>query len=249
MAWHTAGVLHWFDDCDLAESARWRLRPCRAARGALQSLHVPALRVLFKLHQHSCWHQRSGGAPALLAALASCLLLWRARWPRCSFRRYAWQVGQSYIIALAVLVHNLLQLSSESGAAHLFSILFLLPFIATSLALLVHNWYPSRVFVGDTFCYFAGMTFAVVGVLGHFSKTLLLFFLPQIINFLYSLPQLFGLVFCPRHRLPRYNVQTRLLEGKKENLNLVTALLRHSLCRAALRNANANRTGCFGLVV
>ena len=30
-----------------------------------------------------------------------------------------------------------------------------------------------------TLCYFAGMTFAVVGILGHFSKTLLLFFIPQ----------------------------------------------------------------------
>lgn len=56
------------------------------------------------------------------------------------------------------------------------------------------------------------MAFAVVGILGHFSKTLLLFFLPQIFNFLYSTPQLFGLVPCPRHRLPRYNPSTGLLE-------------------------------------
>ena len=35
----------------------------------------------------------------------------------------------------------------------------------------------------------AGMTLAVVAILGHFSKTLLLFFLPQIVNFLYSCPQ------------------------------------------------------------
>lgn len=59
-------------------------------------------------------------------------------------------------------------------------------------------------FVGDTFCYFAGMTFAVVGILGHFSKTMLLFFIPQVLNFLYSLPQLFHVIPCPRHRLPRY---------------------------------------------
>ena len=44
-------------------------------------------------------------------------------------------------------------------------------------------------FPGDTFCYFSGMTLAVVAILGHFSKTLLLFFLPQIVNFLYSCPQ------------------------------------------------------------
>ena len=30
-------------------------------------------------------------------------------------------------------------------------------------------------FVGDTFTYFAGMTIAVAGILGHFSETLLLF--------------------------------------------------------------------------
>ena len=30
--------------------------------------------------------------------------------------------------------------------------------------------YPSRVFVGDTYCYFAGMTFAVVAILGHFEQ-------------------------------------------------------------------------------
>lgn len=56
------------------------------------------------------------------------------------------------------------------------------------------------------------MSFAVVSILGHFSKTLLLFFLPQIFNFLYSVPQLFGLVPCPRHRLPVLNRRTGGLE-------------------------------------
>jgi UDP-N-acetylglucosamine--dolichyl-phosphate N-acetylglucosaminephosphotransferase len=56
------------------------------------------------------------------------------------------------------------------------------------------------------------MVFAVVGILGHFSKTLLLLFLPQIFNFVYSAPQLFALVPCPRHRLPRFNARTGLLE-------------------------------------
>lgn len=70
--------------------------------------------------------------------------------------------------------------------------------------LLWHNWYPSAVFVGDTYCYFAGMTFAVAGILGHFSKTMLLFFLPQLLNFIYSLPQLALVIPCPRHRMPGY---------------------------------------------
>jgi UDP-N-acetylglucosamine--dolichyl-phosphate N-acetylglucosaminephosphotransferase len=47
------------------------------------------------------------------------------------------------------------------------------------------------------------MAFAAVAIQGHFSKTMLLFFLPQIFNFVLSCPQLFHLVPCPRHRLPQ----------------------------------------------
>ncbi|XP_011690369.1 PREDICTED: UDP-N-acetylglucosamine--dolichyl-phosphate N-acetylglucosaminephosphotransferase isoform X2 [Wasmannia auropunctata] len=118
------------------------------------------------------------------------------------------EVGQSLIIATSVLVFNVIELFGSQWQAHQFSIYFMLPYIATSLALFKFNWYPSQVFVGDTFCYLSGMTFAVVGIIGHFSKTTLLFFIPQIINFLYSVPQLFHLVPCPRHRLPKYNEKT-----------------------------------------
>lgn len=55
------------------------------------------------------------------------------------------------------------------------------------------------------------MAFAVVGILGHFSKTLLLFFLPQAFNFLLSCPQLFGFVPIPRHRLPAFDARARTL--------------------------------------
>ncbi|KAK9799830.1 hypothetical protein WJX73_007182 [Symbiochloris irregularis] len=72
----------------------------------------------------------------------------------------------------------------------------MLPLATTTYGLMVFNWFPSQVFVGDTFTYFAGMTFAVAGILGHLSETLLLFFIPQLINFVYSLPQLFKLVAC-----------------------------------------------------
>lgn len=116
------------------------------------------------------------------------------------------EVGQSVILAASVIVFNLIELSGDCGKAHEFSLYFMIPFLGVTIALLRHNWYPSSVFVGDTFCYFAGMTFAVVGILGHFSKTMLLFFIPQVFNFLYSVPQLFHLVPCPRHRLPRYDV-------------------------------------------
>jgi UDP-N-acetylglucosamine--dolichyl-phosphate N-acetylglucosaminephosphotransferase len=124
------------------------------------------------------------------------------------------ECGQAYIIGCSLLFFKLYELqgdSSEISDHQMFSLTLILPFIATSLGLLRHNWFPADVFVGDTYCYFAGMTFAVVGIHGHFSKTLLLLFIPQIANFLYSIPQLFKLLPCPRHRLPRVDPVTKTL--------------------------------------
>lgn len=118
------------------------------------------------------------------------------------------EVGQSLVICVSVLLHNFIELTGDQHQAHVFSIYFLLPFLGVSLALFFYNWYPSKVFVGDTYCYFAGMTFAVVAILAHFSKTMMLFFVPQVINFIYSIPQLFKFVPCPRHRLPKYDPET-----------------------------------------
>ncbi|WVZ66955.1 hypothetical protein U9M48_016106 [Paspalum notatum var. saurae] len=139
------------------------------------------------------------------------------------------EVGQTVVISAAVLIHNVMRIGSstdiETQQAHEFSIYLVLPFLTTSLALLAFNWYPSIVFVGDTYTYFAGMALVVVGILGHFSETLLLFFLPQVLNFLCSVPQLFHFVPCPRHRLPRFDPQTGLLTGTKDG-NLVNIFLR-----------------------
>lgn len=121
------------------------------------------------------------------------------------------EVGQSIVIAISILVFNIMELTGDCWQAHLFSLTFILPFFAVSLALYQLNCYPAQVFVGDTYCYFAGMTFAVVGILGHFSKTMLLFFLPQIFNFIFSTPQLFHVIECPRHRLPKYVPESDIL--------------------------------------
>merc|ERR1719232_262670 len=118
------------------------------------------------------------------------------------------EAGQSYVIGCFILLHNLLEIKNSNCENHLFSAMIITSFVGVSMALLKHNWYPASVFVGDTYCYFAGMTFAVVGILGHFSKTLLLLFLPQIFNFIWSIPQLFHYVPCPRHRLPNFNGTT-----------------------------------------
>jgi len=135
------------------------------------------------------------------------------------------ETGQSLVIAISILIFNLIELAGDCAKAHLFSLHFIMPFIAVTLALFKYNWYPSEVFVGDTYCYFAGMTFAVVGILGHFSKTMLLFFLPQIFNFLYSIPQLFHFIHCPRHRIPRLDKYGTLspsyAECNKNNISII----------------------------
>ncbi|CAK7270838.1 tunicamycin resistance protein [Sporothrix epigloea] len=127
------------------------------------------------------------------------------------------EVAQSIVVALLLVFNDALYLLAgpyphPATDSHLFSLYFLLPFLGVSAALLAHNWYPARVFVGDTYCYFAGMVFVVVSILGHFSKTLVLLLLPQIANFVYSAPQIFGLVPCPRHRMPLFRARTGLLE-------------------------------------
>jgi len=124
------------------------------------------------------------------------------------------EAGQSYVIGCAILLHNFMEIKSQSLSQenHLFSAMIMINFVGVTLGLLKHNWYPANIFVGDTFCYFAGMTFAVVGILGHFSKTLLLFFIPQIVNFLWSVPQILKIVPCPRHRLPAFNSSSGLME-------------------------------------
>ncbi|KDD74929.1 glycosyl transferase [Helicosporidium sp. ATCC 50920] len=141
------------------------------------------------------------------------------------------EAGQTAVVAAAVLVHNLWQLGGRAGSVpelrdgHLFSAFLMLPLLSCTLGLLGFNWFPAQVFVGDTYTYFAGMTLACAGILGHFSETLLCFLLPQVLNFLYSLPQLLHIVPCPRHRLPRYDPHTRLLHPTP-NMNLVNLALR-----------------------
>ncbi|CAB5345716.1 unnamed protein product [Rhizophagus irregularis] len=125
---------------------------------------------------------------------------------------YIWTNYRFRFFILSINDFLFLNDADPAVEAHLFSLYFILPFIGVSFGLIIYNWYPSEVFVGDTYCYFAGMTFAVVGILSHFSKTVLLFFIPQIFNFIYSCPQLFRLIDCPRHRLPRFNPSENKLE-------------------------------------
>ncbi|GJC78057.1 UDP-N-acetylglucosamine--dolichyl-phosphate N-acetylglucosaminephosphotransferase [Colletotrichum liriopes] len=107
------------------------------------------------------------------------------------------------------------------------------------------------VFVGDTYCYFSGMVFATVGILGHFSKTLGLLLVPQLFNFLYSTPQIFGLVPCPRHRLPRFVARTGLLEpsvtpwSPERQPHPLVARALHLLARLRLLRVTTDDKGRF----
>ncbi|KAJ3407653.1 phospho-N-acetylmuramoyl-pentapeptide-transferase [Chytriomyces confervae] len=129
---------------------------------------------------------------------------------------------QCFIIGTALVINNICVVLTTpyplNKDRHLFSMYFLLPFLGVTIGYLRHNWYPARCFGGDTYVYFAGMTFAVVGIMGVFTKTLLLFMFPQIFNFLYSCPQLFGFVECPRHRMPQLNEKTGLVEPTRVSL-------------------------------
>lgn len=49
--------------------------------------------------------------------------------------------------------------------------------------------------------------------------------IPQFINFAYSIPQLVGIVPCPRHRLTKYDRETDKLEGIQSNMNLLNLSL------------------------
>lgn len=74
-----------------------------------------------------------------------------------------------------------------------------------------HNWHPSQLFVGDIFYYFAGMIFVMMGIFGHFGKTMLLFMLKGF-DFLDSLPQLWHIIVFPRHHVSRLGTKKGKLE-------------------------------------
>lgn len=150
------------------------------------------------------------------------------------------EVGQSIVLGIVFLINDLAYLSSPSIShaahdSHLLSAIFIIPFLGVSAGLYLFNRYPARVFVGDTYCYFSGMVFAVVGILGHFSKTLLMLFFLQIVNFLYSVPQLFHIVPCPRHRLPRFNAEEGVMYPSFAQLERAGLGMRLIKSLAALR--------------
>jgi hypothetical protein len=91
------------------------------------------------------------------------------------------------------------------------------------------------------------MTFAVVGILGHFSKTLMLFFAPQAINAILSLPQLLKIIPCPRHRLPVYDTLVVLVVVLVANPLLCTASMPKRANSNTPRISRSSMRGCTSL--
>ena len=140
------------------------------------------------------------------------------------------EIGQSLVIAAFISIHNVIEISRKETDIiyenHLFSLVIMIPFMLTSLSLFRFSVFPSKLFVGDTYTSFAGIVFAVWGILGHFSKTLLLFFIPQIINFVMSFPQIIGFIYWPRHRMPKFNQETYKLEWVHNHFTVLNLTLR-----------------------
>lgn len=49
------------------------------------------------------------------------------------------EVGQSVIIALSIIIFDIIELRGDQFKAHIFALYILIPYVATTLALLKHN--------------------------------------------------------------------------------------------------------------
>lgn len=50
------------------------------------------------------------------------------------------EAGQSIVIAVSIIIFNLIELTGDLWKAHQFSLYFIMPYTATTLALLKYNW-------------------------------------------------------------------------------------------------------------
>ena len=137
--------------------------------------------------------------------------------------------GQCVVISIYSIIHCVIRMmtteTEEIYNASLTSLYILIPFLFVTLILFYYNKFPSKVFVGDSFTYFAGGALGVASIVGGYDRLMFLFFFPEFINFFVSIPQLFGIIYCPRHRLPKLNKETGNLECVKNHHTLLNLIL------------------------
>jgi len=113
------------------------------------------------------------------------------------------EVGQSIILCLGLFIHTCIRLYQTPNDEFLiWSFGLCIIFLCVSLPLYKRNRYPASVFSGNSFTTFSGVFFASLAFLGGHNRIILPLFLPQLINFILSLPQLLNIKACPRHRIP-----------------------------------------------
>lgn len=132
------------------------------------------------------------------------------------------EVSQVIIVSFFMLLDAIIKQDT-------FVILLTSLLICTSIPVYTYNKYPAKVFVGDTYCYFGGMALSCLAILSHTTRTLFLLMGIQFINFVISLPQLFKLYECPRHRMPDYDGKRLVCSwtenGTRLNLTLLNVIL------------------------
>jgi UDP-N-acetylglucosamine--dolichyl-phosphate N-acetylglucosaminephosphotransferase len=79
------------------------------------------------------------------------------------------EVGQSIVAACGILLYFFVKgLLHGSYGDYIYSTYLLVTFLGTTVALMRLNAYPAKVFIGDTFCYFAGIVLAIAAIWGNF---------------------------------------------------------------------------------
>jgi UDP-N-acetylglucosamine--dolichyl-phosphate N-acetylglucosaminephosphotransferase len=158
---------------------------------------------------------------------------------------------QVLIISLFMAIDRLIFVSDRSSL----SIPLSMSLFGSSLGLYLLNKYPSRCFVGDTFCYFSGVSLLAIGIVGGFTKSVFLFSLVELCNLALSIPQLTGIFPCPKHRMPSMKEGSDLLEpsyfsikssllGTPLRKRLLRALTQLGLCRVyPTRNSSGSSSG------
>lgn len=226
LAWSMKALLPFFAVQPILVPSYLRRRPTAAVKPVLQRLLGAPARLDFSIWYYIYLNVGTMFVPNSINILAGINGL---------------EAGQTFIVSCAVLLHNLMHLATAGSISsadeatvgslslqqrHFLSISLIAPLAATTLAILHFNWYPSQVFVGDTFTFFAGTVIAAAAVFGQYTGTLFIFLLPQFINAMYTLPQLFKFIPYPRHRLPEFNPSTGLLHPKsKPDLTLLSLIL------------------------
>lgn len=77
------------------------------------------------------------------------------------------EVGQSIVAASGMLLYFAADiLLNGNSSKYLYSSFLLISFLGTAIALMKLNAYPSQIFIGDTFCYFAGIVLAIAAIYG-----------------------------------------------------------------------------------